>query len=496
MIGGKVIGSGTYGCVFKPPLKCEGESKRPKNYISKVMETYSARDEDREIRTILDLVKDIPNHEDYFMVSGVKLCKPQLPALSDYKDYNDKCHALLRKNIKSWDFGKELGKGNIMMLQIPDGGASIDDLFNEPVSNNEFYDINRALIKLMIHGVVPLNNSNTLHMDVKGGNIVYSKREKKAKLIDWGLSIHFNDPKVAPIQDLEQYSIMVNQPFTRLLFYSNIQRELNNFSKTRTINSVANKTHDTLMPIFTKFLRDNFITDEKAKRNDVFDRYFDGVGHLDYILGMIYRLSGQPKKGLDIIAEQMASAYLRFSLRDGNIHNFDENAFFYEVFRHNCDIHGLLYSYYDATYSSNKFDVHIRKDLSRLLMKYIFSTEYADKRFPIEEIARTLRSINKTPSPVPKTVKRKATPLPLRVESEESDRAVAELLSLEPGRKRCPKGTRRDKKTGKCKKVNKTTKKVKTSTIPDVLTLSATRKRCPRGYRIDKKTRKCHRIRK
>ena len=101
-------------------------------------------------------------------------------------------------------------------------------------------------------------------------------------------------------------------------------------------------------------------------------------------------------------------------------------------------------------------------------------------------------TLKKTPLPLP-------LPLPLRVESGPSDRALTELLSLEPGRKRCPKGTRRDKKTGKCKKTAAAMNATKAATrakTPDAFTLSPTRKRCPRGYRIDKKTRKCHRVRK
>jgi hypothetical protein len=292
---------------------------------------------------------------------------------------------------------------------------------------------------------------------------------------------------------------MVNQPFTRLLFYTHFQRDLNNFSKSHAINSIPNKTYETLLPIYTKFLRDNYFTDEKRKREQVFDRHFDGIGHLDYILGILIRLLGSPKSGLDLIAQQIASAYLRFSFKDGIRNNFDENAFFYQVFRHNCDIHGFLYSYYDATWSrEGGLDRIIRKDIRSLLIKYLFSIDYADKRFPIREIATRLRAIDKTPSPAPapmkvkKNVTLKKTPLPLRVESGPSDRALTELLSLEPGRKRCPKGTRRDKKTGKCKKPAAAIP----AKTPDAFTLSPTRKRCPRGYRIDKKTRKCHRVRK
>lgn len=506
MKGGKVIGSGTYGCVFKPPLKCEDQDKRPENYISKVMLTRNARDENREIMGILDLVKDIPNHEDYFMVSGVKLCKPKLPEIRDYDDYNKKCSALLRKKINSWDFPKALRDGNIMMLQIPDGGASIDDLFGEQISEANFSLINNALIDLMVNGIVPLNSfTNTLHMDVKGGNIVYSKRENKAKLIDWGLAIHFKNRKIAPINDLEQYSIMVNQPFTRLLFYSNFQRELNRFSKSYAVTRLDNNNYDTLMPVYTKYLRDNFLSNSQKKRNDVFTHFFGDIGHLDYILYMMHRLFGEPKKGLDIISQQLASAYLRFSFKGGIHHNFDENAFFYEVFRHNCDIHGLLYAYHDATMSKTKLSSSLRKEISKMLIKFPFSNEYAAKKFNIIELTTVLHSLSKikvhkpavtAPKAPKQTVKRKATPF-IKIEKGPSDRAVADLLTLESTRKRCPKGSRRDKKTGKCKKIEKGARTAATrATKADVLTLSPTRKRCPRGYRIDKKTRKCHRIRK
>jgi hypothetical protein len=43
----------------------------------------------------------------------------------------------------------EIDKGNILMLQIPDGGASIDDLFREKLTMNEFTNINNAMINLL-----------------------------------------------------------------------------------------------------------------------------------------------------------------------------------------------------------------------------------------------------------------------------------------------------------------------------------------------------------
>ena len=43
-----VIGEGTYGCVHKPPLLCEGETVAENNKISKLMTTADATKEMKE----------------------------------------------------------------------------------------------------------------------------------------------------------------------------------------------------------------------------------------------------------------------------------------------------------------------------------------------------------------------------------------------------------------------------------------------------------------
>ena len=73
-------------------------------------------------------------------------------------------------------------------------------------------------------------------------------------------------------------------------------------------------------------------------------------------------------------------------------------------------------------------------------------------------------------------------------------------------KKRCPKGQRRNKKTGRCKKYTKPESKPKLvikekSPIEELLTLhpmkldsppkTKTRKRCPNGFRKDPKTGEC-----
>ena len=52
--GGKIIGSGGYGCVFRPPLKCKGKHRTKKRMVSKLMTVKHAKSEYEEILKFLN----------------------------------------------------------------------------------------------------------------------------------------------------------------------------------------------------------------------------------------------------------------------------------------------------------------------------------------------------------------------------------------------------------------------------------------------------------
>ena len=72
--GGKIIASGGFGCIFKPALKCENNPKNSDNVnkISKLMTTKHAKDEYKQIEIYNNLLKIIPNYENYFLVNNVE----------------------------------------------------------------------------------------------------------------------------------------------------------------------------------------------------------------------------------------------------------------------------------------------------------------------------------------------------------------------------------------------------------------------------------------
>jgi hypothetical protein len=89
--GGKVIASGGFGCVFSPALKCQGETKRAKNKISKLMTERHALQEYEEIDNIKQKLDIIPDYTDYFLLSDITICRPAKLTETDLQQFSKKC---------------------------------------------------------------------------------------------------------------------------------------------------------------------------------------------------------------------------------------------------------------------------------------------------------------------------------------------------------------------------------------------------------------------
>ena len=115
--GGKVIASGGFGCVFSPALKCQGETKRAKNKISKLMTERHALQEYEEIDNIKQKLDVIPDYTDYFLLSDITICRPAPLTETDLQQFSKTCTALPKNNIKKDNINSSLDK--MMALNIP-----------------------------------------------------------------------------------------------------------------------------------------------------------------------------------------------------------------------------------------------------------------------------------------------------------------------------------------------------------------------------------------
>lgn len=180
----KVVGEGTYGCVLKPPLKCEETynllNQDYANKISKIMSRQHAineRDEYSGINNIEGL--------DKYAITGPLLCKPLLN--NNFNASVKKCKTSIVKNTFTRD------KNDLRMLLLEDGGINIYDHVTKVFalqSLDEKKVFLTSLIKLF-DGLLFFQSNEIMHRDIKLANMVYNVNNGRAKFIDFGLMTNF-----------------------------------------------------------------------------------------------------------------------------------------------------------------------------------------------------------------------------------------------------------------------------------------------------------------
>jgi len=133
------------------------------------------------------------------MIDGISKCKPSKLMPGDMVDFPSKCRALQKDKITSKNINESLDK--LTLLNIPFGGVSVDDYIHSTVTNTNanISKLNTSLIDLLVNGILPMNQMNIYHGDIKEQNILVLDKEKekekekefKTRLIDWGLSCEY-----------------------------------------------------------------------------------------------------------------------------------------------------------------------------------------------------------------------------------------------------------------------------------------------------------------
>ncbi len=147
--GGIKIGEGGFGCVYRPQIPCDGKTVQP-GYVTKVIDKVEAIKELNECNKI----KDIDPQNKYF-VYPLKMCKITSQVIPNIRDCS-------------------LYTSNSVLLQLPDGGQTLQDI---KIKKDEIIDFLRSWLSLF-YGLELLHNNGMAHMDIKTINTV-SKLENK-----------------------------------------------------------------------------------------------------------------------------------------------------------------------------------------------------------------------------------------------------------------------------------------------------------------------------
>ena len=452
MKGGKVIASGTYGCIFEPALVCKGENNRDKNTVSKLMYYYDAKSEMDEITRIADITNKIPDHDDFFILNKIRMCQPSGFTKEDLEDFDKKCTAMTKKGVMENSVEYESKIGNLYSLQLPHGGRDLSYYFySNLMTQHQFVDINRAMMHLFNNGIIPLNKNGVLHLDIKSMNVVYSEKTNFCKLIDWGISVVIDNDTIP--RGVHSWPIMFNQPFTNILFHYNVQNRYNSH-KNKTLESVRYMLKKTIF-----------------KDRNMIEQTIGKLGHLsfmEHVMNKLLLIEGispiliasikqSPFETLtNIICQQMAITLIHFTNKNGK---FDDREFFNQVYRHNCDVYGFLMCYIDIMLTEG-LPMSLRSDIFNMLYKYCYDSHYCTHRYSYQDINNSvfqlqlqLATKNKL---INKTEQRPGAPRIIN----KSRNTIPQLLKWRE-KKRCKRGFHYNKNTKKCISVRSKKKKTR-----------------------------------
>ena len=340
--GGKVIGSGGYGCVFRPALRCNGTRKRASKTISKLMFNKYVKREYMEITKYLPILRKIPNYNNYFIIEGANICQPAPLTRMDLINFDTKCKVLRKRDINVKNINNNLDK--ISSINLQDGGVELGTYIYSGLSLDGMKDLNARMIQLLVDGILPMNKYHVYHADIKEANIVVDM-SKYVRLIDWGLSMYTANGKNIP-DVLRDKPLQYNLPFSIILFNNTFKTMYSTFLKTTATSHLDNNS----VGIFLK----GYIEKWNKKR---------GKGHIKTITSIWSGITGKQKIQETIIIPYLSVILLEYT-RDGE---FDAIGYFKNVFLKLIDLWGFIICYYAFLENGYK-----NEKINNLVMNYLY----------------------------------------------------------------------------------------------------------------------------
>ena len=328
MNGGVVIGSGGFGCVFQPSLKCadsdSDNNKSSKKYITKVMLKRHAEEEYNVIKEFRSILKKVKNYEKYFLLQNVSKCSTLKPLTrKDLKGYTKKCSSLIKKNITSKNINNSLDK--LSAINMPHGGNemskyAVTNINNYTVMSTFFDKLERFLRK----GVKKMNKLRVYHGDIKSANILV--KDGSPRLIDWGLAFYHKKKNDNVHNDAKERPFQFNVPPSCVLFNSTFKVRYEAF-----LSQYGNKDKG----------KEEFVKEYVNEWNE--ER---GAGSLD-ILNHVYaglvpdkKIKATDKKAEPVIIKYITNILDKYTTND----EFNENKYYNDVYLKNLDLWGVVMS--------------------------------------------------------------------------------------------------------------------------------------------------------
>jgi len=388
--GGNVIGSGGFGCVFSPQLRCENIRGPPKpNMISKLMMKKNALEEYHLIKEIQKILMKIPHYTLYFLLNDISVCRPRQLTDAELAQYASKCHMLEKYQITPNTINSNLSK--LSLLNMPRGGITIDKYIETNILNinRDFVIINNNLIGLLLNGIIKMNRLGVYHCDLKSSNVLVDE-QLLPRIIDWGLSNH---GVRGELSEWRYYSVQFNTPFTSVIFGKHFESWMMRAEPT---------DENSLRTAITRFV----------------EEYMGKQRHMGVIINIFFMLffedipesikTTKAQKAwvyknivVSTISDYIYIVSKRFSIvgNAGSINPVGLKRYLNTVYLHLVDIWGFIMIYlceleilYQNLGNLNADENHLYVDLRKIFIKYLYSVQL--KAINVHKLADDLRRLN------------------------------------------------------------------------------------------------------
>jgi serine/threonine protein kinase len=486
--GGELIGQGSYGCVFKPGLKCNGELAG-NDKISKLMIKKEALKEINELKKI-----DIIDKDFIFHIETPRLCDI---SINDYINEPgiDRCNLIK-------DISKLSKLSKLVNLEYNYGGITIKELLERRLINNEFL-IKAYFTKFenMFYGLYQMNKNNFMHNDIKNVNIVIHPSNLDIKYIDFGLSRSINKELTDFENHIYKYGYFA-YPFETFLLDKEVfnhykygsSKNIDVFNSMRVNYELGYGPH-----INKKYMSGSYKLYENTWLNDKRE-YIEIIKNTSYenfkneLLGKLDIFS------LGLIL--MESYYYIFNEKIDltKINSKKDNLLKYHLLEL---IKAMTNSFYKERVSAKHALRYYRENIiplvSDIQMRESSRRESSRRESSMKEPSRRESSIKEPSIKEPsrrKTLRRESS----RRESSMKEPSRRESLRRESLRressktlkKRCPDGKILNPKTNRCvNKSGKTGQKVIRYLKKGISPSKTLKKRCPEGKILNPKTNRC-----
>ena len=272
----KIISQGSYGCVYYPGYNCEKKVFDDETgLITKFVINNNYAINEIYIGNILK------KNDDYslYFLPVIKNCKISIKDF-DSREIN-KCD-FVRENMK------EAHNNKYITLLIPylenKAFSNVFSNHNTKLKQNILLLINNYVY--LVNSINQLNKYNVVHFDLHISNILFDKNNFIPILIDFGLSIPFDQLNIDNISQLKHYFFVYAPDNTLwpievhiICYYLEIYKK-NIYLNERNINSIINKVleNNGALNIFSKKFKENY----KNKAISYFKKY-DGVLFYDFL---------------------------------------------------------------------------------------------------------------------------------------------------------------------------------------------------------------------